>query len=299
MLLILALYAICASTFTICKALLAYSQPIFFVGFRMILAGIALVCYHLFFNKKDLNIAIADRWLFAKIILFHIYFAYIFDLWSLQFLTSSQSSFLYNLSPFLAALFSYYYFSEKMTFYKWIGLLIGCLGFLPELFHSFNTSFTLGTMNIAQLVLLLGIISASYGWITVRALVKDRAYSSSMVNGVGMIGGGILALFTSLSYEQWWIHAPVNSWIPFLQLTLAIIIVGNFIFYNLYSYLLTKYSATLLSFAGFTCPLFVALYGWLFLGESVSWTFFLSIAVVSIGLYLFYYEELKQGYIQG
>ena len=38
------LYALCASSFTLCKAVLMYSKPIFFVGVRMIAAGLLLTC---------------------------------------------------------------------------------------------------------------------------------------------------------------------------------------------------------------------------------------------------------------
>lgn len=297
MILIVFLYALCASTFTICKALLDYVKPFFFIGIRMLVAGGLLLAYSYWKNRSVFSIAKKDRWLFAQIILFHVYFAYILDLWSLQYITSSKSSFLYNLSPFLAALFSYFYFSEKMTIKKWIGLLIGFSGFLPEMLlkgtsASLNDSFFL---SIPELVLLGAVTSGVYGWITLRKLVKDGEYSPTMVNGIGMVGGGILALVTSFFVEGWAV-SPIFEFWPFVKLTALIIVVGNILFYNFYGFLLRRYTATFLSFAGFTTPLFAALFGWLFLGELVNWTFFLSIFVVCIGLYIFYQEELKQGY---
>lgn len=294
MILIVFLYALCASTFTICKALLAFAKPFFFIGVRMFVAGALLLAYSYWKNRSAFSIDKKDRWNFVQIVLFHVYFAYILDLWSLQYITSSKSSFLYNVSPFLAALFSYFYFSEKMTVKKWIGLLIGFSGFLPEMF--FNTSSSSSFwLSMPELVLLGAVTSGVYGWIMLRKLVKDGHYSPTMVNGVGMVGGGLLALVTSFFVEGWQV-SPVFQWWPFIQLTALIILVGNILFYNFYGFLLKKYTATFLSFAGFTTPLFAALFGWLFLGELVNWTFFLSIFVVCIGLYIFYQEELKQGY---
>ncbi len=46
--------------------------------------------------------------------------------------------------------------------------------------------------------------------------------------------------------------------------------------------------------AAFLSPLFTALYSWMFLGETVTWHFYLSSAMVLFGLYIFYKDELKQ-----
>jgi drug/metabolite transporter (DMT)-like permease len=246
-------------------------------------------------DKRAFFVHKKDRMLFFQIILFHVYFAYMLDLWSLQYLTSFKSSFLYNLSPFFAAIFSYFYFAEKMTSRKWLGLGIGFCGFLPEIVSNLSVHTASSLISLPEIVMLFAVGSAVYGWIMLRKLVKDGEYSPIMVNGVGMVGGGILALITSYFVEGWAISPIMQFW-PFVRLTALIILVANILFYNFYGYLLTRYTATFLSFAGFTTPLFAALFGWLFLGEMVSWTFFLSLFVVFIGLYIFYQEELKQGY---
>ena len=61
--------------------------------------------------------------------------------------------------------------------------------------------------------------------------------------------------------------------------------------YNLYAHLLSRYSATFLSFAGFMTPLFAAALGWIFLGEMVTWHFFATMAMVLCGLYLFHEKK--------
>ena len=293
---IVLLYAVCASTFTICKALLAYVKPLFLVGVRMLVAGMLLLGYSYFQDKRTFFIHRKDRLLFFQIILFHVYFAYILDLWSLQYLTSFKSSFLYNFSPFLAALFSYFCFSEKMTLKKWLGLGIGFCGFAPEIIANIDMSSFSSATLLPEFIMLFAVGSAVYGWVTMRKLVKDGEYSPIMVNGIGMVGGGILALLTSYFIEGWTV-SPVTDFWPFVRLTALIILLANIIFYNFYGYLLKHYTATFLAFAGFTTPFFAALFGWLFLGERVSVSFFMSLVVVCIGLYIFYHEELKQGYM--
>ena len=116
-----------------------------------------------------------------------------------------------------------------------------------------------------------------------------------------MLGGGVLALVTSLIFEPWgatqW-YVPVTNMFVFASNTALIIVISNFLFSMLYTELLKKYTATLLSFAGFTAPLFAAVLGWLFLDETMTWDFFASALLVVVGLYIFYQEELKQGYYE-
>jgi drug/metabolite transporter (DMT)-like permease len=111
-----------------------------------------------------------------------------------------------------------------------------------------------------------------------------------------MLLGGIFALIHSFFVENWE-PVPITDYFGFLRGVLLMILISNLICYNLYGWLLKRFTATFLSFAGLTTPLFAALFGWLILQETVSWTFFLSVAIISLGLWLVYAEELRLGYI--
>lgn len=298
MILVIPLYALCAMTFTLAKAALSYSLPFFYVGIRMVAAGALLYGgYHLT-NQKTSLIKSKDWFLFFQIILFNVYIAYCADLWSLQYITSIESSLIFNMSPFIAALFSYLWFGELMTPKKWCGLLLGASSILPLLFLQGDSRLFFDGGRIIPIAVLIGsVISSAYGWIIMRELVGKRSYSPIMVNGIGMLGGGIAALITSFFLEPW-SPLPVTSWSNFLFFTGAIIITANILFANFYAYLLKHYTATLLSFAGFLCPVFATFLGWFFLDEPMSWRFFFSFLTVTGGLYLFYQEELRQGYVK-
>jgi drug/metabolite transporter (DMT)-like permease len=150
---------------------------------------------------------------------------------------------------------------------------------------------------IPVFILLLSVISSSYGWVVIRDLVKNRNFSPLEINGITMFMGGIASLVLSYATESW-TPTPVTSWPTFLLATIGIIIVCNFCFSNLYGYLLKCYTATLLSFAGFLCPLFATGFGRFFLEEPVSKGFIYSFFAVTMGLYIFYKEELRQGYVE-
>jgi drug/metabolite transporter (DMT)-like permease len=296
MYLIVLLYMLCASTFTISKWGLAYTEPIFFVAIRMLLAG-SLLCGYLVarggFSTRFWSSLKKDWFLFAQLIIFHIYLTYICDLCALKNISSIESAFIYNLSPFIAAFLSYLWFGENMTRKKWFGLLLGFVAFLPQLLYAGFGSFWGHAWP--RLMTLLAVASSAYGWIVLRALVK-KGYSPLVANGVAMLGGGLWALGTSCALEPW--QRVVSDWVPFMQAVVLLVAIANIAFYNLYGYLLERYTATFLSFAGFMCPLFTAVLGYLFFGETFPSSFMVSFVLVCIGLLMFYHEELRQGYVK-
>ncbi len=301
MLAILLLYALFGTTFILGKEAVSIVPPIFFIGVRMMLASIILLGFIKLWQRESLAVKRKDVPWFVGIVLFHIYIAYVFEFVGMQYLTGGKACLMYNLSPFITALFSYIFFSEVMTLRKWIGLAIGFLAFIPSLI--FQTSAQeasaggFGFISWGELLLIISVVSASAGWIFMRKLTRELGYSYFFVNTVGMLGGGILALATSYPLEVWpSCNSLITNW-PFLYTLFGLILIGNIICFNLYGYLLASYSATILSFFGFVTPLFAALFGWLWLGETVHWTFYVTVALVTFGLYEFYQEELKQGYI--
>ena len=305
MFLVVFLYMVIASTFTVGKLGLQYLQPIFLIAARMLIGGSLLLGYLCFFKRSLLKLKKEHLWLFASVILFHIFFAFVAEFWALQYLSSSKVCLFYNLSPFISALFSYFWFTEKMTIKKFAGLMIGFFGFLPVLIfgsgYDEQTSSAFLFFSWPELAMLFSVVCASFGWIVVRKLGR-YGYSVLAINGIGMLGGGMLAFITSLIVEGVPKIHPVSG--IFMQdvmasigFILALVFLANVVFYNLYGILLQQYTATFLSFAGFLTPLFAALFGWFFIGESVSWPFFVTVVFVLFGLYIFYAEELRQGYI--
>jgi drug/metabolite transporter (DMT)-like permease len=295
MFLVLTLYALFASVFTISKTGLEYSQPLFLIGTRMLLAGVILLAYQFIKDPGQFKLNKKDLWLMAKLALFNIYLTNAFEFWGLEKLSSFKSCFFYSLSPFFAALFSYFVFSERLSKNKWLGLMLGFLGFIPLLMTGDSgemASDTLYSFSWAEASAISAAVCSVYGWILLKQLVDTRNCSPVMANGMSMIIGGAFALGHSYMSENW-SPVPVTEFAPFIAVTLSLIVISNMICYNLYGHLLKSFSATFMSFAGFTTPLFSALFGWFFLGEIVGWPFFMSAAIVFMGLFIFQRDELK------
>lgn len=302
MILVFLLYALFASVFTIAKTGLQYTEPFFFVGSRMLLAGIILLTYD-FFSKENSktykeyfkNLPLSKLF---RLALFNIYLTNVFEFWGLQYLTSCKTCFIYSLSPFLAALFSYLVFSEKMNYRKWIAMGIGVFGMIPFLIPDAEinaSNLDLPFTPYAELAVLIAVICSVYGWTLLKQVIQEAKITPFLANGLSMVIGGSFSLIHSALTENW-SPTPVTEAIPFLECALLLIIISNLVCYNLYGFLLKKYSATFISFAGLSTPIFTAFFGWIYLGEMVSWSFFLSMSILCIGLFLFHKEELQKEY---
>ncbi len=306
MLLIFIMYFLFASTFTLGKAALAYVSPFLFTGIRMVSGGLLLLMYSVWHKKHF--ISRKDIYLFVQIIFFHIFLAYTLEFWALERVTSAKACLLYNLSPFITALFSYCLFSERLTVRQVIGLIVGFLGFIPILVAHTpleDIAGGIGFLSLPEIALMCSVAASAYGWMTMKKLIA-RGYPFVLVNGIGMTGGGILALLLSWAVEGGSRLKMTTVVFPFVaqhygvffehtivlgMYTWALVFIANIIGYNMYAYLLSRYSATFLSFAGFMTPLCAAVLGWVFLDERVTWHFFTTMALVLCGLYLFHEKK--------
>ncbi|MCH9631920.1 MAG: S-adenosylmethionine/S-adenosylhomocysteine transporter [Chlamydiae bacterium] len=294
MYLVFALYALFASVFTIGKVALASASPFFIVGSRMALAGSAMVIFQLIKDKKAFKMTFQSWVSVCLFALLGIYITNVCEFWSLQFLTSSKTCFLYSAIPFVSAFFSYLILKETMTRKKWWGLCIGLVGIIPIMLSGSSLS-QLGGLFIfswPEIVMMIAIITSALGWIYLRKTVAHETINLFVANGLGMLIGGIVTLGHSYFVEVW-SPVPVMNWAGFIKSGIALLIVSNLLAYNLYGFLLKRYSATFMSFAGLSTPFFASLFGWVFLREVVPWPLWVGLGILSIGLVLFHQEEIK------
>ncbi len=299
MLLLLVLYGLFASTFILGKEAISLVAPIFFVGFRMIIAGVLLLGYVKFCTKQSFYISRKQWPWFIGIVIFHIYFSYVLEFVSYSYLSGSYVALINNLAPFITALFAYMFLAEKLTKIQWIGIFIGFLAALPmaitESSSGTDTVISPIIKMLAQFSVLLSVVALSIGWIFLKKITTEWNYSYVFVNGFGMFFGGLFSLVTSYYLEPWPVLHVIFTNSYFLMILFLSIFIGNVIVYNLYGKLLQTYSATAVSFFGCTTPLFAALIDWLWLGKTVGPLFIGTVLATSVGLYIFYRDELNNG----
>jgi drug/metabolite transporter (DMT)-like permease len=298
---VIAMYGIWSSMFSLAKLALQFSPPLFLTGARMALAGIILLGYLALTKRSSFKLRPQQWFSIALLAFFSIYLTNALEFWALQYLSAAKGCFIYSLSPFFAAFFSYLHFGEKITSRKAIGLSLGSLGILPVLISQTGGENPLSAFSLfswPSLAMVGAALCSVYGWVLLRLIVKDQMISPLMANGSSMMIGSLFAFLHSYFVEPW---APIpvmsTNLLPFFGWTLLMTFVSNILCYNLYGLMLKKFTATFLSFVGLLSPIFASLHGWLFLGEPLSLLIFLSTAFVCCGLWIVYSAELKQGYI--
>lgn len=278
-------------TFTISKILIGFAPPMFVIGIRMTIAGSLLTGLAYLFNKyKDRF----DRrsWIYlAQVSFFGICLPYLLRYWSLQFLPVIKTAVIYNTAPFGTFIFSYFLLKERSSIRKWIGLVIGFAAILPVLISGRDMgAHAFGFLSWPEIAMLCAVMSFSYGWVIMKKLVLHSHASPFAINGISMFFGGICALVASGIFET--AHTIIHPQ-QFVMWLALIILITNVICYNMYAYLLTHYSATLLSLAGLMAPVSAAITSWYWFGEKLTLDVVISAFFVLVGFAVFYYEELK------
>jgi drug/metabolite transporter (DMT)-like permease len=291
---IILLQALFATSFPIGKYLLNYAQPLFLSGTRFLLAGSILLAYQYRFSSINFTLKKKHLWIFAQIVFLGMYITYGLRLYALRELPIWKTSFFYNISPFLSALYAYFIFGERLSKKQWAGLMIGIFGMIPVLVSKSPAEATLSSffsISYYEMALILSVSLHCYSWILIQKLIRYKNYPTSLVTGLSMACGGFLSLITSYIYEgPFAISNPYN----FFSGLFLTVFISNILCHNLYAELLKKYSATFLSFTSFLSPLFTALYGWAIFQEKISWHFYCSALIVLLGLYIFYQDELQK-----
>lgn len=270
------------------KIALRHTTPLFLTGFRMLASSLVVLgCYLLFkhraatFNRKAIIPLILGG-------LFAVYIANWLEFFGLDSLSPAKTAFLYNLYPFAAALVSYIYLGHKLTHGKWLGLTIGFLGSLPLLYQDAGSLF----FGLPDLAVISAVFAVSFGWIFIQQATCQYGCDSILANGITMLVGGVAALVHSYGTELW-NPVPVTNTHQFIIWSIALMITSNILANSLYIMLLKRYSLTFLSFTSFLTPLLTALLDYFMLGLSVSYTFYISSAIMGLGFYLFYKDELS------
>lgn len=293
-LLVIILFAMFASIFSLQKKNLDYADPFFLIGFRMFFAGIFILSYF-FYKNSFLFFKFKHFCFFVFLSIFNIYLTNICELWGLNNTSSSKACMIYSLSPFMTAIISFFILNEKLSIKKITGLFFGFLGIMPIILFKTYEEYKIinfSMFSLSEILLFFSVFFSVIGWIFLKKII-ELGYSFVFANGFSMFIGGFLILLHSFFSGESWNPLPIFDIKNFLFYTFITCLISNIICYNLFGYLLKFFSTTFMTFSGLMTPFFAIFFGWFFLNEPVVWYFFISIFLFFFGLFIFYREENK------
>jgi drug/metabolite transporter (DMT)-like permease len=210
--------------------------------------------------------------------------------WSLKHMLASKQSLLGSIDPFITALMVYVMFNEKMTIFNIVGMAIGFLGTIVVILS--KTSPEMGYewlwhISYPEIAIIAAVIISRYGWILVQTLLRNNHYTPIQINTLMQLSAGAMALGCAAVTNQLQVY-DIASYPVFIAASLFTIFGGNIIGYTLYAQSLKHHSATLVSLAGFSIPLLVTFFAYIFLGEAVTPSIILGGFIIFLGLLVFY-----------
>jgi len=292
-------FALLASAMIANKIALLSLSPTLFVAIRMLGAGFLLLAYY--WGRTDRvrwSYFKHDIWLLLSISILTTLIPSLFKAYALKHMISAKFSFLGSVDPFITAFYAYLLWGERLTGAKIVGMLLGLISLLIMFWAVAPQEANLlvfGRISYPELAALAAPLLGRIGWMLIQYLIRKERYTAGQVNGLTMSMSGIAAFIISYATEAWILPTP-TPWVSLSAAMIYTIVVGNIIALTMYAYFLKYHSATFLSLAGFSVNFFVALYGWLLLGEVPPVHFYSAAAVMILALIVFYAQEIRAGY---
>lgn len=258
------------------KATVAELPPVFVSAVRGL--GATLLLW-LWCQWRGVRLWDRDGSLWAGLLvggLFAAEFAFIYI--GLQHTTASRLTVFLYTSPFwVAALVPLFIRTERLKPLQWVGMACAFAAVVFALREGFGGGGAMGDLMGLAAGALWGLTT-----VAIRACNLTRISAEKLLFYQLAVSTGVLVVVSALMGEPW-----SSPWSNFAIGSVAVQAgVGAFASYLAWMWMLGHYPATKISAFVFLTPLFALLFGMLWLGEAVTLTLALSLALVAVGIVL-------------
>lgn len=277
------------------KYLLFNVSPLLHVAIRMGIPGSMIFIKHLVRGTGDLTYRIMKN---GKILLGMMLFTTLLPLFlknfALQKLPSGKFAFLGSMDPFVAAFWGWVILGETFVWQQLIAVLIAIFGVFLVLLDKTPLEECLsylGIFSLADLAMIIAVFLSKLGWVFTCQLLRDRKFEPGEINSVVMTGAGICALIL-VFFSGSWIALPSVFNPKFLSL-LAFVLTINTLGYYLFTASLQRYSFTMVSIAGCSISVMVAIMGAVLWQERISYLCVLAVILNIVAIKMFSASKSK------
>lgn len=255
-----------------------FSQ-LLFAGIRFFLAGLMIVLYASISNRGLLKLNKSSSIKVIKLSCFQTILQYVFFYMGLAHASGSNCSIITAAGAFVTIILSSIFFkSDKLSFKKILGCMIGFIGVLFIIIPSAKLS---GVVNLkGEGFILISTLSTAYSSIMIKKY-------SSEINPVFLCGyqftfGGLVIIIASLA-----LGGKIHNWSAQGLMILIYLAFLSAVAYTIWTVLIKHNPVSHVTIFQFTVPIFGVILSSLFLSnENITYYTFIALALVSTGIIL-------------
>jgi drug/metabolite transporter (DMT)-like permease len=278
-LLLLLLGAVWGSSYLFIKVIVAEVPVLTLVAARLVLSAAIMWALLLFLRR-----AIPRRrslWgAYAVMGFFSGTLPYVLISWGEQYISSGLAALLQATMPIFTVMLTHFFVSsERMTLTGVLGVTIGFVGvgilLVPDLHQGLQVNL------FGQLAVIVSSVSYAGATIFARSRLREEPPLISTMGQLTM--GAVFTLPLALLVDR---PVSLSPSLPALASWLGLAILGTVLAYTIYYALIERTSATFVSTVTYIIPVNGLILGALVLGEPLSGTLLISLALVLLGVLL-------------
>jgi drug/metabolite transporter (DMT)-like permease len=282
-----------AAALPLLKYALAYIDPFLLVIIRMVGAGIILCTVQIVLQPQGFRARLNWPLLLANSAL-SMCLLCMLEAWALQDMSATKANLMWATLPLLTAVAMRLWYRHPLILQQGIAIGLGMLGVICLVMPDILTTGSLVTCSASlwyDIAMLGAVAAAAGGYLCTEQLVAE-GHPVILSNGISMLGGGILSLFSSYAVWGKTCFNCTNTSQALFFISLIIFIV-NIVGLSLQMWLTRTNSVILLALSSFITPLCGALFGLL---QGDIWSNWLLGAALCIGsgLYILHYYDTKR-----
>jgi drug/metabolite transporter (DMT)-like permease len=268
-----------STSFILIKWGLAEIPPLTYAGLRYILAFLCLLPFA-FTNKNKTVVKSLGKGDWFKLILYGLLFIAFTQgamFMGLNLLPAVTVSLWLNFTPLIVALMGIFFLREYPTILQWGGAVLFILGILT---YFFPISLS-GSQGLGLLVMTVGVLANSSSSVLGRDINRSGKVNPLVVTVVSMGFGSIVLLTVGIVLQG---LPPISTQNIIYLIWLAVI--NTAIAFVIWNYTLRTLTAMESSIINGTMLIQIAILGWIFLGEGISFQEIIGMSIAAIGAVL-------------
>jgi drug/metabolite transporter (DMT)-like permease len=223
-----------------------------------------------------------EFWIFSFLGLTGVTLLYVFQFYSLRFISATEGSIIINLHAVFAMLLSAAFLNEPLTFRKMSGVLVAFSGLIVITIRDA----TITSLNLIEPVGVLLMVAAALCWATYSVFGKKvlQRYSNQVATSCAFLLGTLFLIPFAISEGQ--LNTLVDSsrltWLSVAFLAIPCSVVA----YILWNRMIRVTDVTKVLVSLYAIPIPTAILSYVFLGEMITYPMVLGAALVIVGVYL-------------